>query len=366
MSKAADTTVARPLVTAIIDTFNHEAFIERALTSVLTQGLSERELEILVVDDGSTDRTPEILQQFSNRVRVVRKQNGGQASAFNIAIPLARGEIVAFLDGDDWWSERKLIRVIEAFQRDLTTGVVGHGFYEIDEVSGRSLAIVPDSQRQVSLRTPTDGINFRSLMSFFGTSRVAIRKRVLDLVGPIPPALVIEADEYMSTVAVARSNAVLIPEALTFYRLHTGNSYQFQDGDVRKIRIKSMVLNELSGALRRELPCNQLEDSVVTAVVKPIEVEATRLKLMCGGGMSWDAFKVERASIRLAYKHMPWKYRLFKGFVLALALILPPRLFYKLQQYYGKMNLRRFRRFTGEPVSREFLKAAEGNTYAKQ
>ena len=91
-----------PLVTAIVDTFNHEHFIEQALNSVLDQGFSASDLEVLVVDDGSTDRTSVIVEKFAGRVQIVRKENGGQASAFNAAIPLARGEIVAFLDGA-WW-----------------------------------------------------------------------------------------------------------------------------------------------------------------------------------------------------------------------------------------------------------------------
>ena len=67
-----------PLVTAIVDTFNHEAFIEEALDSVLGQGLSPAELEVLVVDDGSTDRTPEILAKFGARARILRQKNGGR------------------------------------------------------------------------------------------------------------------------------------------------------------------------------------------------------------------------------------------------------------------------------------------------
>jgi hypothetical protein len=353
-----------PLVTTIVDTFNQEAFIEQALDSVLGQGFSPNDLEILVVDDGSTDRTTEILEKFAARVRILRKKNGGQGSAFNAAIPLARGEIISFLDGDDWWAKNKLLSVLKMFRSDPRIGVVGHGFYEIDEVSGHSLAVVPDSQRHVSLRTVEDGIDFRSVMSFLGTSRVTIRKQVLDLVGPIPDGLVVEADEFMSTLAVAKSHAVLLQEPLTFYRMHAGNLYQFRDGDGAKIQRKMLVLAELSSALSRALPSARLEDNVVKAVVEPIDVETKRLKLICAGGMSWETFQVERASMRLAYRHMPWKYRLFKTFVLALTLLLPPKSFYGLRHYYTKMNLRRLRKFTGEPTAAISLSSYKGNNNA--
>src|SRR5438309_1296284 len=99
----AEVEMAKPFVTALIDTYNHEAFIEKAIESVLQQEFPPADREIIVVDDGSTDHTPEIVHKFEPRVRLLRKQNGGQASAFNAAIPECNGEVVAFLDGDDWW-----------------------------------------------------------------------------------------------------------------------------------------------------------------------------------------------------------------------------------------------------------------------
>ena len=98
----------QPAVTVLIDTYNHERFIEEAIVSVLEQDYPQSDTEVLIVDDGSTDRTPEIVRKFEPRVRLIRKANGGQASAFNAGIPQVRGEITAFLDGDDWWAPNKL------------------------------------------------------------------------------------------------------------------------------------------------------------------------------------------------------------------------------------------------------------------
>src|SRR5271156_5970461 len=108
----------KPAVTVLIDTYNHERFIEEAIVSVREQDFPPGEMEILVVDDGSTDSTPEIVRKFGARVRLLRKQNGGQASAFNAGISEARGDIVSFLDGDDWGARNKLTRVMQAMSAD--------------------------------------------------------------------------------------------------------------------------------------------------------------------------------------------------------------------------------------------------------
>src|SRR5258708_10638386 len=116
--------MAKPFVTALIDTYNHEAFIEKAIDSVLQQDFPAVDTEILVVDDGSTDRTPEVTRKFAPKVRLLRKVNGGQGSAFNAAIPEAQGAIVAFLDGDDWLTPNKLTSVAQVFATDAAGGCI--------------------------------------------------------------------------------------------------------------------------------------------------------------------------------------------------------------------------------------------------
>src|SRR6202158_2561064 len=119
--------MSKPYVSVLIDTYNHERFIEQAITSVLDQDMSMADVEIFVVDDVSTDRTPEIVRKFEPRVRLIRKPNGGQASAFNAGIPECRGEIIAFLDGDDWWEKSKLRVVLQEFEANPEIGAVGNG-----------------------------------------------------------------------------------------------------------------------------------------------------------------------------------------------------------------------------------------------
>src|SRR5260370_42235611 len=85
-----------------MDTYNHERFIEQAIVSVLEQDFPNSERAIIIVDDGSTDCTPEIVKKFEPRVRLLRKENGGPAPALYGGIPKCKGEIVSVLDAAGW------------------------------------------------------------------------------------------------------------------------------------------------------------------------------------------------------------------------------------------------------------------------
>ena len=316
----------KPAVSILIDTYNHERFIEEAVLSVLEQDFPSAEMEILVIDDGSTDQTPEIVRKFAPRVRYLRKLNGGQASAFNTGIPEAKGEIVAFLDGDDWWAKNKLQRIMTAFEKNLNAGTVGHGIVEADSVANSSVALAPGLTGYFDLASNEGAQIFRNFMAFLGTSRVSIRKRVLDKILPVPEALVVEADEFMSTMAVAHDGAILLPEPLTYYRLHEDNLFQFRVGDPIRMRRKLEVLACLASNLPVQLARIGIAASAISIVVEPIRTSVSRIRLMLDGGMPWETYRVERDSFEMSYKSVSLGYRIYKELSLLLALFLPPRL----------------------------------------
>jgi glycosyltransferase involved in cell wall biosynthesis len=342
--------IGKAAVTVLIDTYNHERFIEEAIVSVLEQDFPPSETEILVVDDGSTDGTPEIVGKFAPRVRYLRKENGGQASAFNFGIPQAQGEIIAFLDGDDWWAKRKLSTVVEVLSSRPEIGIVGHGIYDADSVTGQMNAVVPEERGDIDLHTTSGAAFFRHMMCFFGTSRVTIRKEVALRVLPIPQELVIEADEFMSIMSAAYSKALLIPEPLTFYRLHSGNLFQIRQSDDVKTRRIFQVITALAAELKLRLPDAAVPPDSIHAIVEQLEVGGLRLRLMLDGGWPWETFRSERAEFRLAYKDAGVAYKLFKMGVLGATLVLPPRVFFKLREWYGVSAFRKIRRALGEPT----------------
>jgi glycosyltransferase involved in cell wall biosynthesis len=217
--------MAKPFASVLIDTYNHERYIEQAITSVLDQDFPMSEVEILVVDDGSTDRTPEIVRKFEPRVRLIRKANGGQASAFNVGIPECQGEFISFLDGDDWWAPNKLRRALETFAKEPELGFVGHG----------DIIVYPDGRQQVHVlketirfraNTVEGAVLFRVRGSFLGTCRMTARADVLRQIVPIPESLKIQADEYLFTLAAALCEVRILPEPLFYYRMHDSNAYQ--------------------------------------------------------------------------------------------------------------------------------------------
>lgn len=104
---------ANPLVTCLIVTYNFEKFIVRAVESVLAQDYPAESLEIIVVDDGSRDRTPELLVPYMGRIKYIRKENGGLISSLNRGLAEAKGEFIGLLSGDDTWPRDKVRRQVD-------------------------------------------------------------------------------------------------------------------------------------------------------------------------------------------------------------------------------------------------------------
>jgi glycosyltransferase involved in cell wall biosynthesis len=109
--------MSNPLFSVVIPTYNCAAYLQQSIESALWQSISSDKREIIVVDDGSTDETPQLVARFGNAVRYVRQENGGVSAARNAGIALARGRYVAFLDADDYWFAPRLQLAEEMFGR---------------------------------------------------------------------------------------------------------------------------------------------------------------------------------------------------------------------------------------------------------
>jgi glycosyltransferase involved in cell wall biosynthesis len=332
--------MSTPLVTVLIDTYNHERFIEEAILSVLEQDFPSSDLEILVVDDGSTDHTPEIVCKFEPRVRLVRKANGGQASAFNAGISEARGEIIAFLDGDDWWTRNKLTLVMQAMNADPTVGIVGHGIV-MSYLDGREQSEILRDGFRFQANTVEGALLFRRRGSFLGTSRMMIRTKLLREIGPVPEALVVQADEYLYTLASVLAGVQILPETLTYYRLHESNGFHNLGSDLRLIRRKQAVLAALYQALDRELRARQFPAKLIRTIVAFSHAESDQLRLMIDGGWSWETVRAERTIYEVSHPEASLLHRVFKNVTLLAAVTMPPRFYYAIQRKLSQSDFYR-------------------------
>jgi glycosyltransferase involved in cell wall biosynthesis len=228
--------VVVPLITVLIDTYNYGHFIGEAIESVLAQDFPAEQMEILVVDDGSTDDTAERVRKYGSRVQYLSKPNGGQASAFNFGIARAKGDVIALLDADDYWLPGKLRCVAERFERDSEVGMVYHAFWTSEQ--GRELreggyggqsGFVPGSRKSLLL------------YDLHPTSTLAFRRSVLERILPVPEELVIQADAHLSACAIFVARVYYIQEPLTVYRIHGSNLWNAGESQERPDRVRQRM-----------------------------------------------------------------------------------------------------------------------------
>ncbi len=235
--------MARPLVTALIDTYNHQRFIAAAIESVLAQDFPAGKMEIVVVDDGSTDRTPARVKAFGDHVRYIRKRNGGQASALNLGFEESRGEIIVMLDGDDVWLPQKARRVVEEFEKNPAAGMVFHPYQywmqdedarESDDQDDENGPQVDPAFRPLSGYLPDSSTAMRQFGGF-GTCSMALRRKVASELFPIPASLKIFADCFLIAGAIFLAPVASIPECLTRYRHHNANLASISELDMQRL-----------------------------------------------------------------------------------------------------------------------------------
>jgi glycosyltransferase involved in cell wall biosynthesis len=132
------TATQNPQVSVIIPAYNGEAYIQQAIESVLTQ--TYRNWELIIIDDGSTDNTRQVWQQYGDKLRYFSQKNQGVAAARNRGILAAKGEFIAFLDQDDWFLPDKLALQMASF--DTLSSIIGivHSGWRIVNPQGEAIS----------------------------------------------------------------------------------------------------------------------------------------------------------------------------------------------------------------------------------
>ncbi len=204
--------MGRPTVSVIIPTHNYGRFIEEALESVLAQ--TYRDLEVVVVDDGSTDDTRERVRALGPRVTYLYQPGAGAAAARNRGIQHSRGAYVAFLDEDDVWLPRRVERTVAALEGDPEAGVA-YTWQALTDEAGRPLpqAWMPAHEGEV--------LDVLLLGCFLLPSMVTVRRACLDRVGRFDAGLrLVEDWDLFLRLALAGYRFRCVPEILVRYRLH--------------------------------------------------------------------------------------------------------------------------------------------------
>jgi glycosyltransferase involved in cell wall biosynthesis len=170
------------LVSVVIPTYNYGRYLRRAIDSAL--GQTYRDVEVVVVDDGSTDETRDVATGFGGDVRYVYQDNRGPGSARNRGLAEAAGEVVAFLDADDYFAPTHVEEQMAVLSADATRGwVFSDGFFVRED--GEILQKVSDSFGDVYGEIRSDAL-FDLLLKYWNfivTSSVTMRKKCVGLVG---------------------------------------------------------------------------------------------------------------------------------------------------------------------------------------
>ncbi|MGO9245442.1 MAG: glycosyltransferase family 2 protein [Verrucomicrobiia bacterium] len=205
-----------PLVSVVIPTYNYGRYICETVESALGQTYSP--IEIIVVDDGSTDDTRECLAAYGDRIRYIHQQNRGLSAARNTGIQAAQGKFVALLDSDDLWLPDKLERQVTVGIHQPDIGLVATDRFAIDE-TGRRLDYVAESCSR-------DGfceLTARDLLEFaaFSPSSVLARRDCLLMMGGFNVGLTAVEDMEMWVRIAVRFRVVRLNATLTAQRFHS-------------------------------------------------------------------------------------------------------------------------------------------------
>jgi len=207
-------------VSVIIPNYNYGRFIAESIQSVLAQTYPIH--EIIVVDDGSTDDSIEIIRQFGNKARLITQQNQGVGAARNIGVENSSGEFIAFLDADDIWLPTKIEEQLKIFT-DKEVGLVSCGAREFNSQNGETIEILlPDktewSAESILLRRHSINVSGNSIV---------VRRQTFEKVGgfdnrkQMHPA---EDWEFCYRAALA-GKVASVSKVLVNYRNHGGNGH---------------------------------------------------------------------------------------------------------------------------------------------
>jgi glycosyltransferase involved in cell wall biosynthesis len=230
---------AFPLVSILITNYNYARYLGKAIDSALNQTF--RNIEVVVVDDGSGDNSLEVIKSYGDRIVSVVKQNGGQGSAFNAGFAKSRGEIICFLDSDDEFALDKVEHVSNVFADNSHLGWCWDIERKFDGGTGERL---PHHESKIVGKWDARQLMAEGKPPIIPTacSGMSFRRETLARILPMPEPLRITADGYVKLAALAISEGWLDGKELTLQRIHGANLYTGQHSRRRRVAGRTGLL----------------------------------------------------------------------------------------------------------------------------
>lgn len=199
-----------PLISCIIPVYNGEQFLRDAIDSIMAQ--SYRSVEVIVVDDGSTDGTATVVRSYGDKINYLWQTNSGPATARNLGMSFAKGEYIAFLDADDLWHPEKLAAQMARFRARPELDIC------LSHVEAFATHKSPAIQKDILKG------NSVIVLAPYTTCSTLVRRSLIDRVGKFNPQLELGEDtDWFLRVNNSGAVVEIIPKVLVYARLHENN-----------------------------------------------------------------------------------------------------------------------------------------------
>lgn len=246
---------ASELVSILINNYNYGRFLRDAIESVLAQTYDR--CEVIVVDDGSTDDSRQIIESYGDRIIPILQANGGQASAFNAGFDRSQGGIICFLDADDTFVPRKVERLVSLFAAQAKASP-GWCFHPIARVDSELKLIAWDEsgwgrEGMYDLRSRLQKGKLGKATPFdcLVTSGMCFTRAMLSQLLPMPTDIKITSDDYLKYAALGTSPGYMLMQKLACQRLHGRNAYTGRD---EKQALQGKIMLQTAYFLKRDFP----------------------------------------------------------------------------------------------------------------
>lgn len=254
-------------VTIAINNYNYAPYLKDAIDSALNQ--SYKNTEVIVVDDGSTDHSKEIIMSYGDKVRSFFQKNHGQVSAINKGWKEAKGEVIFFLDADDVLKPNAVEKCINKYQENDYINV----YYTMERVDAELVptgGVTPD--QGYSSAPPIEDMKKWGYYACPPTSAQSFKKTFLDQVMPLAERKkgelddALPADAYLSTCAPFMGKTFFIQESLAYYRLHGNNKgslrNRFSKEKLRRMWMRSTRSGQIQMELAKKYGIDLKEDRI--------------------------------------------------------------------------------------------------------